>query len=320
MEILPVLISLPAGLILLWKCADLLVSGAVGLAHRFGISSTVIGLTVVAMGTSAPEAAASIAAVLKDSGGGDIALGNICGSNIANLALVGGVIAIINPLKIAKQTLIRDIPIMLVVTLLLWPILRDGSIVTFEAVLLLIVFVIVTLGTIRSHKRRPCALEDPPPDNPSQGSVVNHLVSMTGGLIGLAVGAKLAVYGAVILGQQLGMSNTVIGLTIIAIGTSLPELVTCIVAALRGHHGISVGNLVGSNIFNTLLVTGLAGSIRPFDISSRLAGGPDYWIMVGVSLGFYGLALLGRGVIRRSMGYVLSIVYMVYMAYLLGYS
>ena len=138
----PVL-CLIAGLLLLWKCADLLVKGAVGLAKRFGISPMVIGLTIVAMGTSAPEVAASIAAVFQGPQGGNTALGNVFGSNIANLALVGGIIALMRPLQIKRQTLAREVPIMLGVALLLWPILRNGTVTTAEAFLLLASFTVL---------------------------------------------------------------------------------------------------------------------------------------------------------------------------------
>jgi cation:H+ antiporter len=141
------------------------------------------------------------------------------------------------------------------------------------------------------------------------------------GLAGLAGGAKMTVVGAVFIGKEkLGLSNSVIGLTIIAFGTSLPELVTCVVATIKGQHDISVGNLVGSNIFNTLLVTGGAGVVRPFDIEPRFAGGTDYWIMIIVSAGFAALAIIGRRIIGRVSGALLLCGYFGYMAYLFAYS
>ena len=140
------------------------------------------------------------------------------------------------------------------------------------------------------------------------------------GLVGLALGAKMTVYGAVFVGKQVGLSDAVIGLTIIAIGTSLPELATCVVAAIKAQHDISIGNLVGSNIFNTLLVTGTAGIVRPFAIVERLAAGTDYWIMIGVSATFAALAILGRRVINRIAGSILLTAYIAYMIYLFAYS
>ena len=139
------------------------------------------------------------------------------------------------------------------------------------------------------------------------------------GLAGLALGAKITVEGAIFIGRQVGLSEGVIALTVIALGTSLPELVTCIVAAVKGEHDISVGNLVGSNIFNTLLVTGTAGLIRPFDISARFAGGIDYWIMIIVSAGFAGLIIIGKRVVGRIAGVILLSGYFAYIIYLFAF-
>ena len=311
------LLLLVIGLALLWKGADLLVGGAVGLAERMGVSHLVVGLTIVAMGTSAPEVAASIAAAL--SGKGDIAVGNVFGSNVANLALVGGVVALIRPLWVQATTLRREVPAMLAVAFLLWPVLRDLTVSRPDAIVLLLVFAILVIYTVRAAKKTPAqtTAED------SHGSVVpartvpREILFMVLGLAGLAGGAQLAIHGAVEIGRYAGLSDAVIGSTIMAVGTSLPELVTCVVAAVKGHHDISVGNLVGSNIFNTLLVTGIAGFIHPFAVGTRFAGGPDYWIMIGVSVGFAAAAIVGRRRIDRVSGTVLLAVYAGYMVYLL---
>jgi cation:H+ antiporter len=311
-----------AGLLILWKSADLLVAGAVGLARRLGVSSLVVGLTVVAMGTSAPEVAASIAGVLRTSGGGDLAVGNVFGSNIANLALVGGLVALIRPLQVKKLTLRREIPVMLAVALLLWPLLRDSDLSRPEALLLLAVFAALLFLLVRGARREATRTRNAarntegntkhqPPD------AAKNTLFIIAGLVGLAMGAEMAVNGAVVIGQRVGLSEAVIALTIIALGTSLPELVTCVVAAVKGHHDISVGNLVGSNIFNTLLVTGAAGMVRPFDVGPRLAGGADYWIMIAVSAGFAAAILIGKRTISRLAGVVLIAAYIAYVAYLL---
>lgn len=319
-------IYLVAGLVILWKCAELLISGAVGLAERLGISSLVIGLTVVAMGTSAPEAAASIAGVLSGQGGGDLAIGNVFGSNIANLALVGGLIAIMRPLRVKKKTLMREVPVMLLVALLLWPLIRDCKVSRTESAFLLAVFValiFLTLRIARREGRGPDAdIEIPDPDakHPPK-TLTKSLILTVIGLVGLAAGAKMTVVGAVFIGDWVGLSKGVISLTVIAFGTSLPELVTCIVATLKGEHDISVGNLVGSNIFNTLLVTGAAGTVRPFGIvRPGLAAGPDYWIMIAVGGGFALLAIIGRRTIGRIAGTLLVGMYVAYLVYLFAYS
>ncbi|MFC1793478.1 calcium/sodium antiporter [Planctomycetota bacterium] len=322
MDLILHIILLVGGLVILWKSAELLVAGAVGLAQKLGISSLVVGLTVVAMGTSAPEFAASIAGVLRKAGGGDFAVGNVFGSNIANLALVGGLVALIRPLRVQRQTLLREIPVMLLVSLFLWPFLRNEHIARPEGVILLAVFAVLILLTIhaarREAKQPDRKIESLEPDAVQKTrSTQKNILFVLIGLTGLALGAKMTVVGAEFIGLEIGLSERVIALTVIAFGTSLPELVTCVVAAIKGHHDISVGNLVGSNIFNTLLVTGAAGVVRPFDVTPRLAGGVDYWIMVIVSAAFAGAIIIGKRTIGRVSGTLLVCAYFGYIIYLL---
>jgi cation:H+ antiporter len=315
------IVFLICGLAMLWKSADLLVAGAVSLAERLGISPLIIGLTVVAMGTSAPEVAASIAAVLGESGGGDIAIGNVFGSNIANLALVGGLIALIRPLKVRKYTLVHIVPVMIAVALLLWPLLHNNFLSRPEALILLAIFIVLIMYTIRKARREA---EQAKLITENLEAALKYEIRSTKksvlfiliGLVGLALGAKITVVGAVFIGEKLGMSDRVIGLTIIAFGTSLPELVTCVVATIKAQSDISVGNLVGSNIFNTLLVTGGAGLVRPYEVSSCFAGGVDYWIMIIVSIAFIAAIIIGRRTIGRISGIVLLCGYFAYIIYL----
>lgn len=314
---------LVGGFAVLWKCAELLVSGAVELARRFGISPLVIGLTVVAMGTSAPEVAASIAAAVADKG--NVAIGNVYGSNIANLALVGGVCALIRPIRVRVRVLWREIPAMLLAVLLLVPILFDGDLSSAEGILLLVVFGVLIVVTIYLARKESGSEHEGGTEAGGAGSglgrgkslKVNILLIIIG-LVGLAVGAKMSVVGAVFVGRKVGLSEVVIGLTIIAIGTSLPELVTCVVASVRGHDDISIGTLVGSNVFNALLAIGAAGAVRPFAVAARLAG-VDYWIMLAVSGVFAVMAIFGRR-IGRIDGVVLFGGYAGYLVYLLGYA
>jgi len=310
MNIIWAFLFLAGGLLVLWKAADLLVTGAVGLAERLGVSPLIIGLTIIAMGTSAPEVAASIAAVAR--GMGDTAIGNVYGSNIANLALIGGVTALIRPIKIEKLTLQREIPVMLLMALLLWPILHNLSLSRPEGIALLAVFASLILLTVLMARKR--AVDTEQDTSYSTQRTRKNVFFVVIGLAGLALGAEGAVRGAVVIGRQVGLSEAVIGLTIIAIGTSLPELATCVVAAIKGHHDISVGNLVGSNIFNTLLVTGTAGVIWPFTIGPRLME-LDYWIMIIVSAGFAFIAILGRRIISRASGTLLLCGYFAYIIY-----
>ncbi|MEN6426990.1 MAG: calcium/sodium antiporter [Phycisphaerales bacterium] len=311
------LLFLVVGLLLLWKGADFLVGGAVGLAERMGVSQLVAGLTVVAMGTSAPEVAATIAAAL--SGKGDIAIGNVCGSNIANLALIGGLVAIIRPLEVRATTLRREIPAMLGVALLLWLAIRDLVVSRSDAATLLVVFGALVAYTIRTARIAPPGEPSEKPNTPSEIplTVGRDILFIALGLAALAVGAKAAVSGAVAIGSSIGLSDAVIGSTVIAVGTSLPELVTCVVAAVKGHHDISVGNLVGSNIFNTVFVTGIAGLVHPLAVTARFAGGVDYWVMIAVSFVFTATVVMGGRTIRRPGGGVLLAVYGAYIVYLL---
>jgi len=319
MNVLWAITLLAGGLVILWKAADLLVSGAVKLAERLGVSPLVIGLTVVAMGTSAPEVAASIAAAIR--GQGDVAIGNVYGSNIANLALVGGLAALIRPLVIKKQTLRYQIPVMLLAALLLWPILHNLDLSRAEGIVLLAVFAVLILLIVfmaRKEERRDIRAQEHK-DTHAIGNMKKSVLLVVIGLAGLALGADIAVRGAVFLGDRIGLSKAVIGLTIIAIGTSLPELATCVVAAVKGQHDISIGNLVGSNIFNTLLVVGTAGVVRPFTIAPRLIAA-DYWIMIAVSAAFASLAIVGRRVIGRLGGTLLLCGYVGYMLYVLVFT
>ena len=331
MNIIWACLFLTGGVVILWKCADLLVSGAVSLAQLFGISPLVIGLTIVAMGTSAPEVAASIAAAVRNAG--DMAIGNVYGSNIANLALVGGLCALIRPIRIQARTLRREMPVMLLVALLLWPVLHNLYLSRQEGFLLLGIFAVSILLTVyMARKEKRLATEDTEKELKSKSAVAENqcntqyeirntkqcLLFVIIGLAGLALGADMTVRGAVFIGERIGLSKAVIGLTIIAIGTSLPELATCVAATIKGHHDISIGNLVGSNIFNTLLVVGTAGLVRPFTILQRLAG-IDYWIMIGVSVIFVLIAAVGKR-IGRAGGTLLLCGYAGFLVYLLAFS
>jgi cation:H+ antiporter len=318
-------VFLVAGLALLWKAADFLVSGAVSLANRLGVSPLIIGLTIVAMGTSAPEVAASIAAAIRKTG--DIAIGNVYGSNIANLALVGGLCALIRPISVRLGVIKREIPVMLVVALLLYPAVHTLVISRVEGIVLLVIFGSLIVLTILQSKKQ--IKEKPDVEMELQDEIQTvqkvkpktlwvSLVLIAGGLVGLAVGAQITLSGAIEIGRKVGLSEAVIGLTIVAVGTSLPELATCLVASFKKQDDISIGNLVGSNIFNTLLVTGVAGVVSPLNITARLAGA-DYWIMVSVSAVFMVMAIIGKK-ISRIDGAILSCIYIGYIVYLFAFT
>jgi cation:H+ antiporter len=325
MNIFWAVLLLPTGLAILVKGADLLVEGAVALAERLGISPLIIGLTVVAMGTSAPEVAASIDASLHDLG--DTAIGNVYGSNIANLALVGGLAALIRPITVKLSTLKREMPVMIIVALLLYPLLADKHLGRIDSISLLVVFfiliILIVISGLAESKKKPADVDSVAEQIQDQGlgksrSLASSIIFIIIGLAALAGGAELTVRSAKCLGSAIGLSDAVIGLTIVAIGTSLPELVTCVIAALKGHDDISIGNLVGSNVFNTMLVVGSAGVIRPFAINARLIG-CDYLIMIAVSVTFVMIALIGKR-INRIAGSILVAVYIGYMIYLFGFT
>ena len=311
-------ILLPTGLLILIKGADFLVDGAVALAERLGISPMVIGLTIVAMGTSAPEVASSITLALTDRGDG--AIGNVYGSNIANLAMVGGICAIIRPITVRLGVLKREMPVMIIVAALLYPILHNMKLGRGESFLLLIIFAglicYTIISALREGKSNPEQIAHAEEhlhtkSRDTRKSTAVSLALIVAGLIGLTVGAKLTVESAVFIGLKFGMSEDVIGLTIVAIGTSLPELMTCVVAALKGHDDLSIGNLVGSNVFNTLLVVGAAGAIRPFALQSSGLIGADYLVMLAVSIAFVAVALVWKK-INRVWGFVFTGGYLAY--------
>jgi cation:H+ antiporter len=304
MDIVWAIVLLAAGVLMLARSADLLVGAAVCLARHFGISPLVVGLTVVAVGTSAPEAAAGIAAALR--GAGDVAIGNVYGSNIANLALIGGLCAVIRPIETRHPTARGELVLMLVAALLLLPLLWNNRLGPFEAAVLLASFAAcMALVVVRARRARQEIPDTRPPARISKGPG-RDLAVIAASLAGLALGAEAAVRGAITLGETIGLSEAVIGLTIVAIGTSLPELATSAAAALRGQSALSAGNLVGSNIFNALLVPGFAGLLVHFikdkdiTVTGRLAGGPDYWVMMAVSLAFALLVWLSGGIGRRA--------------------
>ena len=318
MELFVQILLLITGIALLLKGADWLVDGSVALARRLGVSSLVIGLTVVAMGTSAPEVAASVRAAMK--GFPDIAVGNVYGSNIANLALVAGLCGLIRPIRVTGAVLIRDIPIMLVSALLLFPILFDLNLSRPESLLLLVVFTVSIIWMILSEKRGKSIAIPEKPQTPfvhpshTASPLPANLLRILAGLVALTLGARFAVGSSCFIGERLGISQAVIGLTVVAVGTSLPELLTCLVASFKGHDDLSIGNLVGSNIFNTLLVLGAAGMTKPLAVSASFIR-QDYAFMLITTAVFAFFALVS-GKITRPAAFVLLAVYIVYITFL----
>jgi len=314
-------VYLVAGLVLRVAGAEVLVRGAAKLAAQFGISPLVIGLTVVAFGTSAPETAVSVQASLN--GSGDIAIGNVVGSNIANVLLILGMTALVAPLVVSRQLIRLDVPIMIGASLVTFGLAWDGELSRIDGALLFTAVVAYTLFLIISSRREKAAEVDDEfakefgldePAKPHAGLINAGLV--IAGLVLLVVGSNFLVEGAVALARALGLSELVIGLTVIAIGTSLPELATSIMAAFRGERDIAVGNIVGSNIFNLLCVLGLASLVSPQAIGvSSNALAFDFPVMIAVAVACLPIFFAGY-CIKRWEGALFLAYYVAYTLYL----
>ena len=263
MEILVQCILLVIGFVLLIKGADIFVDGASKIATRLGIPALVIGLTIVAMGTSLPEAAVSISAALK--GSADIAVGNVLGSNILNILLILGISAVITPLAVQKCTIKYEIPITLLVTIVFAFLgLNDGIIGTVGGIILWVLF-LGYLGYLFWISKTGQVIEEPADetDNEKNEKIIKLILFIVIGIALIIFGSTISVEAAKKIAKAFGMSERLIGLTIVALGTSLPELVTSVIAAIRGKADIAIGNIIGSNIFNILFVIGTSALITP---------------------------------------------------------
>ena len=260
-------ILLIVGFVLLIKGADLFVDGASSVAAKLKVPSLIIGLTVVSIGTSLPEAAVSISASL--SGNNSISLGNVIGSNIFNLLMVVGVSSAILPIVTDRDMLKRDMPINIGITVLLGILLFDGNLSRLEALLLLLLLVAYMFLLIRSALKNRVEAEET-----KVLSWAKSIVFIVLGMAAIIGGGQLVVNSAKTIAMALGMSETLVGLTVVAIGTSLPELVTSVVAARKGDSGIAMGNVIGSNLFNILFILGMAGVIKPLTADAAFSSTP----------------------------------------------
>lgn len=288
------------GLATLVAGAEFMVRGASRLALTCGISPLVIGLTVVAFGTSAPELAVSVGAALE--GKPDLAIGNVVGSNIANVLVILGLSALIVPLAVAEQIIRQEIPIMIGASLLMVVMALDGHIGSFEAVLLLALIVAYTVFLIRQSRSASREVSDEFASDLPTSSWDRHwgvqLLLVGGGLALLVLGADWLVEAAVEVARALGVSDLVIGLTVVAVGTSMPEIATSLVAAVRGQRDIAVGNVVGSNVFNILAVIGATGLVAGGVPVSDAARNFDLWVMLAVAVACVPIMLTGREIAR----------------------
>lgn len=300
-----------AGLLLLYYGADYLVAGSSRLALSYGIRPLIIGMTVVAFATSMPEMMVSLMAAFK--GSSDIAAGNIVGSNIANIGLILGVAAIASPITVAAGMLRREFPFLVGATILLCVLSLNGVLGFFDG-LLLFVLLLAFIGYCMSTARSRCL------DQPADSSVVEEesrhrgkdVVLILFGIAGLGIGAELMVFSAVSIARTIGVSELIIGVSIVALGTSLPELAASMVSAWKGEMDLSIGNVIGSNIFNILFVLGVCPMIHPLTIDPDLLQ-VKMPIMIGFTLGLV-LLVSRRMVLGRIHGIILLTAYIIFIA------
>ena len=307
------ILYLVAGLLILILGGEFLVKGSVGLAVKMKVSMVVIGLTVVSFATSAPELIVSVYAALSDHP--DIALGNVIGSNIANISLVLGLTALISPLGFQKRMYTVDVPLMLFASALLGIFLyNDYTLRTWEGITFVVLLSIMTYMMIRNSRK----------EQKANGVVLEVSMKMSKILLFLLIGgtclylgSRLLVDGATVLARNMGVSERVISVSIIAFGTSVPELAASIIAALKKEKDLSIGNLIGSNIFNIFAVLGITSIIHPISIVDPVLLSNDIWWMFGIALAMYPLMFLfSKRQIGRVEGFLLFATYITYMSFL----
>ena len=307
-----IILFIVIGLVVLTYGADIFVNGASKIAVRFNISPVAIGLTIVAFGTSAPELSVNIISVMQ--GNPDIALGNVVGSNIFNIVLILGLCGVIMPLTFSRQLIRFDIPLMIVASVMLWLFGRDFKIGFIESAIFAALIIGYTYLQFKSSKANVGEVEE---DIKAEGSVLMDVGRLLLGLGMLIGGAKLFVSGAVDGARLLGMSEAVIGLTIVAAGTSLPEVATSVVATIRGQRDIAIGNVVGSNIFNIFSVLGFSGLLASQGLSvNEHIQNIDIPLMIGVSLLTFIFAFSTKK-LNRPMGAIFLLIYIGYTYYLI---
>ncbi len=314
------IIAVVIGLAVLVWSADKFVDGAVGIAEFCGMSTLLIGMVIVGFGTSAPEL--TVSAISASQGNPALALGNAYGSNIANIALILGATALISPILMQRSVIRGDLPILIAVSLLSIALVWDGSVVRWNGVLLLVVFALVMAYSIWRELKKARVEASNSVEEESAGkqtSLGKSIFWLVLGLALLVASSRALVWGAVEIARTLGVSDLLIGLTIVAIGTSLPELASSIAAARKGENDIALGNIIGSNLFNTLAVVGLAATISPMDEIEKAVTYRDMPLMTAltVALIVLGFRRKGDGRLNRIAGAILLAVYIGYLALLI---
>ena len=303
MEIIIQVLLLAAGFVMLIKGADIFVDGASGVARKFGIPQLVIGLTVVAMGTSAPEAAVSISAALQHNA--DITIGNIVGSNILNILIILGLSSVIAALPVAKSTIKYEIPFMLIITAILLLLGLDGIIGLLDGIILIAAFLLYLFYLLRMAKSD----KNEEAEAPKEMSLIKTIVFVILGLALIIGGSTVTVDSAVEIAKAMGVSERFIGLTIVSLGTSLPELFTSVSAARKTNADIAIGNIVGSNIFNILFVIGISALITPVPFSPNFIFDT---IIAAVSAVLLLLCCIKSRSLNRISGIIMLIGYIAY--------
>lgn len=316
------IVLLVMGIVLLVKGADLFVDGACALSEKLRIPAYLIGLTVVAFGTSLPEAAVSITAAID--GSNEIAVGNVIGSNIFNTLMVLGASALFAPIAVKKNILKRDLPFCMVITALLAVLLSfsdkgafslngPASLSRLNGIILLVLFAAFMVYSIINGKKE--SIEEIPEADTNAFPLWKCILYIVFGIAGVVAGGTLTVNGAKMMALSLGMSETVVGLTVVAIGTSLPELVTSMVAAKKKQNDIAIGNVIGSNIFNILFILGISSAISPIAPKDAFVI-LDALILTGIAVLTFFASLIGKK-INRPTGIVMILIYAAYTAFLL---
>ena len=308
-------ILLLVSLVVLFLGGELLVRGSVSLALKMKISALVVGMTIVAAGTGAPEVFVSVQAILQ--GSSSISLGNVIGSNIINITFILGITAIIYRIKISKQTLSLNYPVMLGAFVLLGGVLYFfKGIPVGVGVLFVMIFILFTwflIATSRKEQLKAEIMQDELSEVTVQDSLLKSIVMLVFSIVLLKFGAKWLIDSAGTLAKNFGISDRIIGVTIVAVGTSIPELVTTVIAALKKENDIAIGNLIGSNIFNIVGVLGIAASLREINIDDPAIFSFDYFWMLGVALVFgFLIYMFSKQEISRKHGIFLVLIYLFY--------
>ena len=315
MQIVLDIVMLLVGFVLLIKGADVFVDGAVGISRKLKIPTIVVGLTIVAFGTSAPEASVSISAALAESNG--IAVGNVLGSNLFNLLVVTGISAMFMSLPVSKDILKRDYPFMMFITVVMLAMLlfvSPNEISRSDGIILLVLLAFFLFYTVFFALRSRSSAEGQYEYDGEKTKLWVSLIYLAIGLAAIVLGGDLVVDNASAVAVAWGMDEILVGLTIVALGTSLPELVTSIVASRKGENDIAIGNVVGSNIFNILMVLGISSTINPISVGSEVI--IDTVILIAVSL-LVAVPIYKNKQLGRASGVLMVLIYAVYLAYII---